>query len=198
MPEFRRLQQRPRPEQRGAVPRRHLQRSYWSVPLSPRDYNPVTQQWMEQDPIGFAAGDSNLKRFVGNDPINAVDPSGLIQAGQPSQIVPKVEINGDQRNPQANGATPIQSNQYGSFWIKQTTLEGGIFGAQPRNGTAEGGAIPATANEEWAVRFQFWFVPCKWNVNASNIAFVQIIKRTTLGGAIVQRGERMRRSSQEE
>ena len=41
-----------------------------------RDYNPLTQQWMETDPIGFGAGDSNLKRFVGNDPTNAIDPAG--------------------------------------------------------------------------------------------------------------------------
>jgi hypothetical protein len=33
---------------------------------------------MEEDPIGFEAGDANLYRYVGNDPTNHVDPSGLI------------------------------------------------------------------------------------------------------------------------
>ena len=30
-------------------------------------------------PLGFAAGDTNLYRYVGNDPTNATDPSGLEQ-----------------------------------------------------------------------------------------------------------------------
>ena len=29
------------------------------------------------DPLGFAAGDANLYRYVGNDPTNEVDPTGL-------------------------------------------------------------------------------------------------------------------------
>jgi uncharacterized protein RhaS with RHS repeats len=32
---------------------------------------------MTPDPIGFRAGDSNLYRYVGNDPADATDPSGL-------------------------------------------------------------------------------------------------------------------------
>ena len=31
---------------------------------------------MEQDPEGFKAGDRNLYRYVGNDPVAAIDPSG--------------------------------------------------------------------------------------------------------------------------
>jgi pimeloyl-ACP methyl ester carboxylesterase len=33
---------------------------------------------MEEDPIQFKAGDPNLERFVGNNPTNATDPSGLV------------------------------------------------------------------------------------------------------------------------
>ena len=40
-------------------------------------YNPIVGRFMEPDPIGFKAGDPDLERFVGNDPTNAVDPSGL-------------------------------------------------------------------------------------------------------------------------
>ena len=34
-------------------------------------------RWLSQDPIGFAAGDANLYRYVGNGATNAVDPTGL-------------------------------------------------------------------------------------------------------------------------
>ena len=34
-------------------------------------------RWMQENPIGFDAGDGDLYRYVGNDPTNATDPSGL-------------------------------------------------------------------------------------------------------------------------
>ena len=33
---------------------------------------------MRPDPLGFAAGDTNLDRYVGNNPTNETDPSGLL------------------------------------------------------------------------------------------------------------------------
>ncbi|REK22183.1 MAG: hypothetical protein DWQ42_17660 [Planctomycetota bacterium] len=42
-----------------------------------RYYDPSLGRFVQRDPIGYAAGDSNLYRYVGNSPINAVDPSGL-------------------------------------------------------------------------------------------------------------------------
>jgi RHS repeat-associated protein len=39
--------------------------------------DPATGRWISQDPIGFAAGDANLYRYVGNSPTNFVDPTGL-------------------------------------------------------------------------------------------------------------------------
>jgi RHS repeat-associated protein len=41
-----------------------------------RYYDPVSHRWLREDPLGFAAGDSNLDRYVGNGPTNGVDPSG--------------------------------------------------------------------------------------------------------------------------
>ena len=40
-------------------------------------YDPVTGTFLQQDPIGFAAGDLNLYAYVENDPFNRTDPSGL-------------------------------------------------------------------------------------------------------------------------
>ncbi len=42
-----------------------------------RSYDPLTGEFVNQDPLGFAAGDTNLQRYAGNDPINNTDPLGL-------------------------------------------------------------------------------------------------------------------------
>jgi RHS repeat-associated protein len=42
-----------------------------------RHYDPAIGQFLQRDPIGFAAGDLNLYAYVGNDPYNFTDPSGL-------------------------------------------------------------------------------------------------------------------------
>ena len=43
-----------------------------------RDYDPFIGRWLAKDPLGIAAGDTNLFTYVSNDPINFVDPFGLI------------------------------------------------------------------------------------------------------------------------
>jgi hypothetical protein len=49
-----------------------------------RWYDSSTGRWISQNPIGFAAGDANLYRYVGNGPTNATDPSGLKESkGKP-------------------------------------------------------------------------------------------------------------------
>lgn len=45
--------------------------------MDARDYYAQAHRWTAKDPIGFAGGDANLYAYVGNDPINFVDPSGL-------------------------------------------------------------------------------------------------------------------------
>ena len=42
-----------------------------------RDYSPTLGRFIEPDPIGFQAGDSNFYRFVGNGPVGRNDPMGL-------------------------------------------------------------------------------------------------------------------------
>ncbi|XZE46978.1 RHS repeat domain-containing protein [Pirellulaceae bacterium SH467] len=56
-----------------------------------RWYDPQTGRWLSQDPIGFAAGDSNLYRYVGNSPTYWIDPSGLTWENTPNwhHLVPQ-------------------------------------------------------------------------------------------------------------
>jgi RHS repeat-associated protein len=42
-----------------------------------RYYSPSLQRFISEDPIRISGGDTNLYAYVGNDPINFVDPSGL-------------------------------------------------------------------------------------------------------------------------
>lgn len=40
-------------------------------------YSPIQGQFLSEDPLGFDAHDTNLSRYVRNNPTNATDPSGL-------------------------------------------------------------------------------------------------------------------------
>ena len=42
-----------------------------------RWYDPAAGRFVSEDPLGFAAGDANLQRYVGNGVSSAVDPTGL-------------------------------------------------------------------------------------------------------------------------
>ena len=45
-----------------------------------RYYDPRAGRFLTKDPIGFASGDTNLYRYLGNDPLNLIDPFGLEMA----------------------------------------------------------------------------------------------------------------------
>jgi RHS repeat-associated protein len=48
------------------------------VTLGARDYDPVVGRWTSKDPIRFGGGQSNLYVYLHNDPVNSIDPSGLL------------------------------------------------------------------------------------------------------------------------
>jgi RHS repeat-associated protein len=48
------------------------------VRFGARDYDAETGRWTAKDPILFGGGDANLHAYVGSDPVNYIDPSGLV------------------------------------------------------------------------------------------------------------------------
>jgi RHS repeat-associated protein len=56
-----------------------------------RYYDPGVGRFISEDPIGFEAGDSNIYRYVGNNPLFYVDPSGfcgVAASGEPEFFGP--------------------------------------------------------------------------------------------------------------
>ena len=53
-----------------------------------RDYDAITGRWTNKDPIRFEGGDSNLYGYVLQDPVNFIDPLGLLRTadGMPTGV----------------------------------------------------------------------------------------------------------------
>jgi uncharacterized protein RhaS with RHS repeats len=79
-------------------------------------YDPTVGRWMEEDPEGFDAGDSNLMRYVGNDPTNATDPTGL-------EHEPNLDLLFGVRRPV--GATRVDGDKQQPCGMKDSTFRFG-------------------------------------------------------------------------
>ena len=57
-----------------------------------RWYDPALGQWLSEDPLGFAAGDENVRRYVGNGVVDSIDPLGLQEPWEdPSLTVERIK-----------------------------------------------------------------------------------------------------------
>lgn len=50
------------------------------VRFGARDYDASIGRWLSKDPILFGGGQANIYLYVENDPVNAIDPRGLLNA----------------------------------------------------------------------------------------------------------------------
>jgi RHS repeat-associated protein len=65
-----------------------------------RYYDATSGRWTTQDPLGFAAGDANVYRYVANSPTTLTDPTGLIR------IRPRPRPQPDPAPPAPGGGMP--------------------------------------------------------------------------------------------
>jgi RHS repeat-associated protein len=76
---------------------------YW---YRARWYDPNGGRFMSEDPMGFGAGDVNLRRYVGNAPTNWIDPSGLYRNPPPAPVAPHAPVAAPTRNVPYPTTTP--------------------------------------------------------------------------------------------
>ena len=93
-----------------------------------RPYDPATGTWLQPDPIGYAAGDSNLYRYVGNDPTNEEDPSGMCSCGDGGSSDSTGPVGSQTNSGGGDTATPVAAPPSGFGLTKQ------IFGVDLEKG----------------------------------------------------------------
>jgi len=99
-----------------------------------RWYDPNTGEFISNDPIGFAAGDANLYRYVGNQPTTLTDPSGMAEYN-PYQwhwhhLLDQAIFDGDFIGRHGLDGLDIHSQKFG--WMLQAQDHIGCDGVHPQ------------------------------------------------------------------
>ena len=110
-----------------------------------RWYDPVTGNFVSQDPLGFGGGQTNTSEYCGNGPTNYVDPSGEYDSSL--NLVPQYVVGGQYQgftDNQTTGSSPFMPDSNLVFWGSLTsTLENQALDTATT--LAEGGYYLATS-----------------------------------------------------
>ena len=90
-----------------------------------RTYDPISGLWLSPDPLGFLSGDIHPYRYVLNNPLNFIDPSGLavgdwwdVQANYAR--IEEIAVEERRDNP---GRNDLPDAQRHSEWMRRSTEE---------------------------------------------------------------------------
>jgi RHS repeat-associated protein len=100
-----------------------------------RAYDPARGWFLQTDPIGYEAGDFNLYAYVGGDPVNKDDPTGLCD-GNTLQIT-------DCKPPPGSCASDPQCSTIRGDVVSRVAVDGAGIGNRPRN---DGSAATSNSN----------------------------------------------------
>ena len=119
-------------------------------------------RWTSEDPIGFAADDANLWRYVRNSVTILIDPSGF-------QFI-------------SGGSSPVSDTDVSSGGISSLFGEGGFsppwFNDRSEVRTSYGVLKWRIASAPPKCIFQAWFFPDPRVCRAKELGFVQVVKGT--------------------
>ncbi len=91
-----------------------------------RMYSPTLGRFMQTDPIGYADG-MNMYRYVGNDPVNFIDPAGT--SSIPVLIIPCLDKDGRcGAGDSPNGIDPFLGGMGGPNAYNLSGINGSLFG----------------------------------------------------------------------
>lgn len=97
-----------------------------------RDYDSKYMRWTSKDSVGFLGGDTNLYRYVGNDPVNFIDSRGLwaIQIGGAVSglIGPILGVGGSAESGVAVAYSPQYGFQVAGYQSVGAKVGAGFFG----------------------------------------------------------------------
>ncbi|MEK7699389.1 MAG: RHS repeat-associated core domain-containing protein, partial [Planctomycetota bacterium] len=95
-----------------------------------RDYDPAIGRWTAKDPIDFYGGDVNLFNYVESDPVNWIDPLGLlpiIDPNKPGEKIPRgLKDNARAIKELENILKRIKRINKLSEWVEKKVLTGGV------------------------------------------------------------------------
>jgi RHS repeat-associated protein len=105
-----------------------------------RWYDPSVGRWISEDPAGFAAGDANLNRYVGNQVLYSVDPSGLIDGNGGGDTMAGHNHGGNyrpERDPEYEAARNSTKGLYWHYVINPSKMDADLrYLYQPFEGQA--------------------------------------------------------------